>query len=108
MKDFKSAIIGHLDIVIAQNEDEFNDEKTHWNEILIHGDSEGLRSFAYLLLKLADLNQDESRTLPVGARVHEQLRPEFELSASSETVIVGRLDAKGTGEFYERYLPKSN
>ena len=106
MKNFKSAITGHLDILVTQNEDELNGNKECWNEVLIHGDPEGLRSLAALLLKLADLDQGNITSLPIGARAHEHLRPKFELSNSSEAVIVGRLDAKGTGAFYDRYIPK--
>jgi hypothetical protein len=106
MKKYKSEIIGNLDIVIVQNEDEFEGEITKWQDILIHGDPEGLRSFATLLLKLADTNQDHAVGLPVGAREHVHLRPKYDLSNSSENVIVGRLDAKGTGVFYDRFIPK--
>ena len=103
MENYKSEIIGHLDIFVGENEDE--GEK--WNEILIHGDPEGLRSLARLLIKLADTNQDNIEGLPIGAREHIHLRPKFDLADSSEDVIVGRLDAKGTGLFYDRYK-KSN
>ena len=58
------------------------------------------------LLKLADLNQDNIDRLPIGSREHKHLRPKFELSTSSNEVIVGRLDAKGTGQFYNSYVPK--
>ncbi|WP_248876237.1 hypothetical protein [Epilithonimonas zeae] len=75
---------------------------------MIHGNPEGLRSFAKLLLEVADLDQEEvdNRYLPIGAREHYNLRPEIELSKSSDEVIVGRLDAKGTGDFYDRYESK--
>lgn len=106
MKNFKSIVSGHLDILVHQKEDEFENVKECWNEILIHGDPEGLRSLANLLLKLADLDQESITGLPIGARSHEHLRPTFELSNSSETVIVGRLDAKGTGAFYDSYSSK--
>ncbi len=72
---------------------------------MIHGDPEGLRSLANLLLKIANLDQESVAALPVGAREHVHLRPNFGLSASSFRVIVGRLDAKGTGEFYPGYVP---
>ena len=77
---------------------------------VIHGDPEGLRSFAKLLNDIADLNQEEvdDNDLPIGAREHFHLRPKFELANSSDTVIVGRLDAKGTGVFYDRFIPKDN
>jgi hypothetical protein len=106
MDKFKSAITGHLDIFIAENEDDFNGEKENWKEVLIHGDPEGLRSFAAYLIRLADMDQNSIEGLPVGAREHKHLRAGFELSLSSNDVIVGRLDAKATGHFYDRYIPK--
>jgi hypothetical protein len=48
----------------------------------------------------------DDKYLPVGAREHPHLRPNIELSKSSNNVIIGRLDAKGTGEFYERFVSK--
>ncbi len=94
-------IDGHLDVFIAQNDDK--------KEVLIHGNPEGLRSLAKLLLKIADLNQEEveDKYLPAGAREHYHLRPNIELSNSSNDIIVGRLDAKGTGEFYDRFEARS-
>jgi hypothetical protein len=101
-------IQGHLDIFATRNEDEFEGEITNWNEIQIHGDPEGLRSLAKLLIEIADLNQEkvEDKYLPIGAREHYSLRPKLELANSSDIVIVGRLDAKGSGEFYERFIPR--
>ena len=107
-KKFKSEIIGHLDIIVTENEDELDGNKMHWKEILIHGDPDGLKSLAKLLLRLADLNQDNVDRLPIGAREHVHLQPNFDLAKSSEEVIVGRLDAKGTGAFYDRYISKDN
>lgn len=104
MEKYASTITGNLDIFIGQNEDEFEGEIEKWQQILIHGDSDGLRSLAALLIKLADKNQNDDATLPIGAREHVHLRPRQELSSSSVLVIVGRLDAKGTGAFYERYV----
>jgi len=46
MEKYKSEIAGHLDIFIADHEDEFEGEKIKWQDISIHGDPEGLRSFA--------------------------------------------------------------
>ena len=106
MKDFQYPITGHLDIFVAHNEDDLNGEKQNWSEVLIHGDPQGLRSLAGLLLKLADADQESINELPIGARDHVHLRPGIELSNSSEMVIVGRLDAKGTGAFYGRYAEK--
>jgi hypothetical protein len=90
-------IDGHLDIFISDDKD----------EILIHGNPEGLKSLAKLLIEIADLNQEkvEDKFLPVGAREHYHLRPNIELSKSSVEVIVGRLDAKITNDFYNRYIP---
>ena len=93
MKKLASPITGHLDIIIVKNEDEFEGNILCWNDILIHGDPEGLRSLANLLLKLADLDQSTVTGLPVGAREHYHLQPPFDLSDSSEQVIIGRLDA---------------
>jgi len=95
-------IKGHLDIVIHDCKDD--DEISKWQEVSIHGDPEGLRSFAKLLNKIADLNQENQEDLPVGAREHYHLRPNLELSKSSVEAIVGRIDAKGTGRFYDRYV----
>ena len=106
MGKYKSEILGHLDILVTENEDELDGEKMKWKEILIHGDPEGLRSFARLLIKLADTNQDNIDVLPIGAREHVHLRPKFDLAKSSEGVVVGRLDAKGTGKFYEKYIER--
>lgn len=105
MRNYKSGISGHLDIAVGEYEDEFEGEKATWKEILIHGDPDGLRSFARLL---ADADQENIEGLPIGAREHVQLRPKFDLSNSSEEVIVGRLDAKGTGDFPERYIGKND
>jgi hypothetical protein len=105
MEKYRSTIKGHLDIFIAQNEDESDGEITKWQNILIHGDPEGLRSLAAILLKLADTDQNHVVDLPIGAREHIHLRPKFDLSNSSDELIVGRLDAKGTGAFYDRYIP---
>jgi hypothetical protein len=99
-------IQGALDIFISHNEDENDGETTTWDEILIHGNPEGLKSFAKLLLEIAELKQEdvENKYLPIGAREHYHLRPGIELSKSSIEVIVGRLDAKGTGDYYDRFI----
>ncbi len=106
MEKYKSEITGHLDIFIADNEDEFEGEITKWQDILIHGDPEGLKSFARLLIRIADLNQDNIKDLPIGARQHIHLRPNLDISKSSTEVIVGRIDAKGTSVFYDRFVAK--
>ena len=51
-------IKGHLDVFVTHNKDEFEGKTSKWEEILIHGDPEGLRSFAKLLIDIADLNQE--------------------------------------------------
>ena len=101
-------IEGHLDIFISHNEDENDGEIIKWDEVLVHGNPEGLKSLAKLLIEIAELNQEkvEDKYLPVGAREHYHLRPGIELSKSSIEVIVGRLDAKGTGAFYDGYISK--
>lgn len=96
-------ITGHLDIIVTHNEDEFEGKITTWQDVMIHGDPEGLRSLAALLLELADTNQEEIADLPIGAREHVHLAPGHELSSSSFQTIIGRLDAKGSGEFYKKY-----
>lgn len=106
MKTYKSDINGHLDIFVANNKEENNGVTEQWQEVLIHGDPEGLRSFARLLLKLADVDQESITNYPVGAREHYHLRPNIDISKSSVEVIVGRLDAKGTGKFYDRYIAR--
>jgi hypothetical protein len=97
---------GHLDIFVTENKDSLDGELMEWQEILIHGDPEGLRSFAKLLINLADRNQEKNTELPIGARDHIHLRSNRELSKSSLDVIVGRLDSKGNGDFYDRFKPK--
>lgn len=107
MSKYKSEISGNLDIFISEIENDFEGEITKWNEILIHGDSVGLKSLAELLNRIADLNQNEITELPIGAREHIHLSPNVDLSKSSVEVIIGRLDAKGTNEFYNRYVEKN-
>ncbi len=102
-------IEGELDIFVAHEEDEIDGVIEKWDEVLIHGNPEGLKSLAKLLLEIAELNQEEveDKYLPNGAREHYHLRPNIELSISSNNVIIGRLDAKGTGGSYERFIPKN-
>ncbi len=96
-------ITGNLDIFLIQNREEFNGNVQNWYDVMIHGDPEGLESMAMLLLKIAKLDQDKIKDIPVGAREHVHLRPKIDLSSSSVNTIIGRLDAKGTGVFYDRY-----
>lgn len=106
MKKYHSKIKGHLEIKIVDVNDEFEGKTENWQEILIHGDPTGLRSLADLLLKIANTDQNERADLPIGAREHVQLNPDFDLSKSSNQVVIGRLDAKGSGEFYASYIQK--
>ncbi|HEV2482991.1 MAG TPA: hypothetical protein VGS79_25175 [Puia sp.] len=101
----KIKITGHLDILVDLKEEEDDGEIVKWQDVLIHGDPEGLRSLAAILLEIADIDQNDIDDLPIGAREHLHLRPKYELSNSSVQVIIGRLDAKGTGEFYPSYIP---
>ena len=107
-KPLEFEIKGHLDIFVVDKEDEFEGELVKWQEVLIHGDPDGLRSFASLLIQLADLNQENRIDLPIGAREHYHLQPNLALSKSSVQTIVGRIDAKGTGLFYDRYITKES
>jgi hypothetical protein len=99
-------IKGHLDIFAYDNEEEFEGEVHKWQNVMIHGDPEGLKSFAKLLIKIANLNQENQTDIPNDAREHYHLRPNWELGKSSVEAIVGRIDAKGTGLFYDRYVAK--
>ena len=106
MKDIK--IQGELDVFITHQEDEHDGVTKTWSEVLIHGNPEGLKSLAKVLMEIAELNQNnvEDKRLPTGARAHVHLRPGIELSKSSCDGIVGRLDAKGTGAFFDRFISK--
>jgi hypothetical protein len=105
-KTYGGEITGHLDILVLDKEDEFEGELLKWQEVMIHGDPEGLRSLGRLLIKLSDLDQEKRIDLPIGAKEHYNLRPNLELSKSSVNTIVGRIDAKGTGRFYDGYIAK--
>lgn len=106
----RNKIEGHLDIFISHREEEIDDEIIKSDEIFIHGNPEGLKSLAKLLIEIADLNQEkvDHKLLPIGAREHFHLRPNIELSKTSTEVIIGRLDAKGSGNFYDRFIPKAD
>jgi len=83
-------ITGNLDIFVTHNKDEFEGEIFNWDEILIDGDPDGLKSFANLLIDIANFNQDmiDDGQLPIGERQHIKLRPGFELSKSSDEVVL--------------------
>jgi hypothetical protein len=105
-KNHTPAMTGHLDVFVGYDEEDEDGNPVKRFEVLIHGDPEGLRSLAAVLLELANKDQNEDVTLPVGAREHFHLDPRRELSLSSCPVIIGRLDAKGTGAFYDRFVPR--
>lgn len=98
--NINNTITGHLDIFAA------TDTEENSTQILIHGDPEGLRSLARILIEIANCNQETDSNLPIRAREHTNLNPNKQLSKSSDYVIIGRLDAKGTKQFYQRYIPK--
>ena len=68
--------------------------------IFLYGDPTGLRSLASKLLLLADLNQLEldGKSCPNSEGVHIHLDQSMGLHLSSCQLIVGRSDAKGTGD----------
>ncbi len=94
----KSQLDGHLDIYIAN--------VAARNEIFINGDPEGLRSLSNFLLKMANIIEEDDQELLIGDREHIALHPNFDLSKSSDELTIGRLEAKLTGNFYERYIPR--
>lgn len=76
--------------------------------VFIGGDPEGLRSFANLLRWLADVDQESHPTMPDGEREHTHLyanvaEPSGSLTPFSVTTEICRLDAKGTGNFPDKY-----
>jgi hypothetical protein len=78
------------------------------NRIFIGGDPAALRSLARLLTWLADIDQNALRTQPDGERCHVHLHANDaegfnSLTPFSMETEVCRLDAKGTGEFPEKY-----
>ncbi len=86
-------IKGHIEISVGEN------------GIFIGGDPQGLKSLADTLLWLAYLNQAASLELSNEIRGHRHLHPSVHLSRNSTETEICRLDAKGTGEFPEDYVP---
>jgi hypothetical protein len=68
--------------------------------ICVYGDPTGLRSLASKLLQLADLNQSEldGKSCPNSEGVHVLLDQSMGIHFRSCQLIVGRSDAKGTGD----------
>jgi hypothetical protein len=106
-EEYQSPIKGHVDVFAYESEPEYEPGGVvkKWVTVMIHGDPEGLRSLAQFLLEVADTNQEEMKDLPIGDSDHKHLVPNADISKSSNELIIGRLDSKGTGEFYERYIP---
>lgn len=88
---------------IKGNLDIFGEDDDGIPHVFIHGDPEGLRSFAKLLISLADTNQDQVIDSFIGFQEHVHLEPNYDLSKSSQRTIVGRLDGAKTGDFPKRF-----
>jgi len=89
---------------IKGNVDIFSGSENGKKHVYIHGDPEGLKSFAGLLISIADVDQSEF-FIDVSEHVH--LTPDINISKSSDTTIVGRLDSPEKGMFPKRYIKKS-
>jgi hypothetical protein len=98
MKSLHPSIEGHLDIYSVQT--------STGNEIFINGDPMGLRSLSNFLIRIANIIEEEDSELLIGDREHLTLQPNVDLSKSSDPLTIGRLEAKLTGNFYERYVPR--
>jgi len=100
MESKQFIIEGHLDI--------YAEPKSSGNEIFINGDPLGLRSLSNVLIRMANIIEEEDSELLIGDREHFTLHPNIDLSKSSENVTIGRLEAKLTGNFYERFVPREH
>ncbi len=100
MESAQSQIEGHLDMYAIHH--------ATGNEIFINGDPLGLRSLSNFLIRMANIIEEEDNELLIGDREHIALRPNYDISKSSDAVTIGRLEAKLTGNFYERYVPREN
>jgi len=76
-------------------------------KVMIYGDPEGLKSFGEILIAMSQVDQNDFPGLYVGDRDHMHIRPDFHLSKDSLETIIGRLDAKGTGEFPKNFKGKT-
>ncbi len=61
--------------------------------MMIYGDVQGLKSFARVIEHLAEYNQENDLTIPVGEKEHCSISQKFLLKGSDD-IIVGRLDPK--------------
>lgn len=100
-------IDGHLEIRVVKNSVTESIDETL--SVHINGDRNGLKSLAEYLLYLAELDQEEvdDKLLPIGASEHGNLRPNIELSQTSNETTVGRLDRKGISELPTWYVSKT-
>lgn len=106
MKRQYPGIKGNLEVLASEEEDKEFGEK--WQEVVISGDPEGLRSFAELLMSLADLDQNTLQDYPDYASEHVHLDADSQLSGNSARLIVGRLDRKGGGAFHDGFKPRKH
>ncbi len=67
-------------------------------KVMIYGDPEGLKSFGEILIAMSQVDQNNFPGLPDGERDHTHIWPDSHLSNDSLETILGRLDAKGTGD----------
>ncbi len=92
---------------IKGNIEIFGDEDDGIPHVFIHGDPEGLKSFAKLLIALAETDQNVFPDSFKGFQEHVHLEYDFDLSLSSHRTIVGRLDGAKTGKFPERFKART-
>ncbi len=74
------------------------------SKVMIYGDPEGLKSLGKILIKLAEVNQENYSGMSDGERDHLHISPGYHLSEGSLETILGRLDAKGTGKFPKTFV----
>ena len=68
-------------------------------KVMIYGDPDGMESFGKVLINMSQVDQNKYVGMPDGERDHTHIYPGHQLSQNSLETILGRLDAKGTGEF---------
>lgn len=83
-------------------------EEDGFEKIMIYGDPDGLKSLGEILIKLSQVNQENYKGMPDGERDHFHIYPKSHLSKGSLETIIGRLDAKGTGELPPSFIEKKH
>ena len=68
-------------------------------KVMIYGDPNGMESFGKMLIKMSQVDQNKYIGMSDGERDHTHIYSGHHLSKDSLETIIGRLDAKGTGEF---------